>query len=288
MKTNEYKWLIPSSCRASLSLEEEKVVWDEDHKDYSEKVFSLTQDPKVCQALVHPSSQSSCFNIPDSPEIQILIPGCGSEIYLQKTLLEFCPHIGQIWCTDFSKTAIDVAKKNWQQVDGDSRLNRQQLNFAEIDSTKLTEQKPDWKNQFDYVIVVNSVLSSNDSVNRQMIGEFYKILKPGGKLYGFFPTIFFELEIACLSESKAHWLTDGSINLPNSAFHEPGYNQHQIFYTPLRLNRIFKEAGFKRLSFEVDFCDSDTLATHMKESYDLDDSDIYYWHFLVRLEREKD
>jgi predicted O-methyltransferase YrrM len=63
----------------------------------------------------------------------------------------------KIYCTDFSKTPIDKAQSNWQQAHGDERLNNQQLVFAETDSTKLTEQRPDWQNKFDYVLVVNSV-----------------------------------------------------------------------------------------------------------------------------------
>lgn len=284
--TNDLKWLIPS-CFASKSLEQEKADWDEAHKDYSKNVFSFTQEPKVSETLVRPSSQSPSFDIPNSPEIKVLIPGCGSEIYLQKTLIECCPRIGQIYCTDFSKTAIDRAQTNWQKANGDERLNNQQLVFAEADSTKLTEQRPDWHEKFDYVIVVNSVLSDDDVKNRQMLGEFYKVLKPGGRLYGFFPTIFWDLEVAYLSQAKAHWLTDGTINLSDSAIYDRKWNDRQIFYTPLRLNRIFKEAGFKRLSFEVYLSDSAISVANLKETFEIDEPDIFDWVFLVRLEKEK-
>lgn len=284
MNKNEEKWLIPSS-RFTSNPDEEKAAWNEDHKDYSKNVFSLTQDPKVCETLIRPSSQSHYFNIPDSPEIQVLIPGCGSEIYLQKTLLEFCPHIGKVYCTDFSKVAIDVAKQKWQQADGDSRLNNQQLIFEEVDSTKLTQERPHWRDKFDYILVVNSVVSSEDEINRQMLREFYKILKPEGKLYGFFPTIFWDLEVAYLSKEKAQWLTDGTINLPYSAWCDNKSNSRQIYYTPLRLNRIFKSAGFKQLSFEIYFGDSDISVANLKEFYDIDEPDIYNWDFLVRFEK---
>jgi SAM-dependent methyltransferase len=283
----DYKWLIPSARPASQSSEQEKGLWNQLHTNYADKVFSLTQDPEICKALIRPSNQSPCFDIPDSPEIKVLIPGCGSEIYLQKTLLEFCPNIGQVCSTDFSQTGIDVAQQKWQQADGDARLNNQQLIFAEADSTKLTEQRPDWKDKFDYVLVVNSVLSAEDEINRQMIGEFCKVLKPGGKLYGFFSSIFWDLEVAYLTKSHAHWLTDGSVNFPQSAAYINGSNQRQTFYTPLRLNRIFKEAGFHRLSFELDFFDSDILSAKLQEGEKLDDPDIYSWEFLVRYEKQK-
>lgn len=281
---NDYKWLITSRSLASKPLDEEITKWDKLHNNYGNNVFSLTQDPEVCKTLIRPSNQSPSFAIPDSSEIQVLIPGCGSEIYLQKALLEFCPHIGQVCCTDFSKTAIHTAEKKWQQADGDVRLTNQQLIFAEADSSKLTEQRPDWKDKFDYVVVVNSVLSSEDEINRQMIQEFYKALKPSGKLCGFFPSIFWDLEVAYLSKSHARWLTDGSINLAESASYINGENYRQIYYTPLRLNRIFKEAGFKRHSWETYFFDSPLLAAALKENED-EDPDICEWAFLVRYQK---
>lgn len=159
--TNDSKWLIPSSHRlASNSPAFEKAKWNEIHKDYAGNAFSLTQDPDLCKALIHPFNQSSCFNIPNSPEIKVLIPACGSEIYLQKTLLEFCPQIGQIYCTDFSETAIEKAQSFWKNADGDSRLNNHQLIFEQVDSTKLTVERPDWKEKFDYVLLVAGVVST--------------------------------------------------------------------------------------------------------------------------------
>jgi SAM-dependent methyltransferase len=281
MNAKDYKWLIPSGL---ISQDTEKNLWDKDHENYSENTFSLTQDPEVCKALIHPSSQFPVFNIPDSPEIKVLIPGCGSEIYLQKALLEFCPRIGEVCCTDFSETAIDIARKKWEQADGETKLNSQ-IFFETVDSTQLTQEKPDWVEKFDYILVANSVLSGEDAINRQMIKEFYNALKPRGKVYGFFLTIFGDLEVAYLYSPKACWLTDGSINLPDSAYYDRERNYRQILYTPLRLNQIFKEAGFKRLSFEVYFCDSNILMENFKNSEEIDDPDICRWEFLVRLEK---
>ena len=131
---------------------------------------------------------------------------------------------------------------------------------------------------------MNSVLSSEDEINRQMLQEFYKALKPSGKLCGFFPSIFWDLELAYLSKSHACWLTDGSINLAESAASIKGENYRQIYYTPLRLNRIFKEAGFKRHNWEIYFFDSPLLTTALKENED-EDPDICEWGFLVRYQK---
>jgi hypothetical protein len=286
--TNDSKWLIPSSQRlASKSLEEEKAEWDEIHKDYTGATFSLTQDPNLCKTLIHPYNQSSCFNIPNSPDIQVLIPNCGSEIHLQKALLEFCPQIGKVYCTDFSKTGIEKAWENWQKSEGDSRLNSQELVFEVVDSTKITEEKPDWKEKFDYVLAVAAVVSSEDEINRQIIHGFSKVLKPGGKLYGFFPTIFSPLEIAHLSKQHAYWVTEGLVNIGHNTLHGLYWHYRQIHYTPLRLNRIFKEAGLKRLNFEIYFLDSEVLTNVLKENIEHDDPDICLWDLLVRYEKEK-
>jgi hypothetical protein len=54
----------------------------------------------------------------------------------------------------------------------------------------------------------------------------------------------------------------------------------------LRLNRIFKEVGFKRLNFEIYFLDSEILANVLKEDIEHDDPDIYLWDLLARYEKE--
>jgi len=284
MNANKHKWLIPSYSSTSEASNCEKDIWNTVHQNYSNHTYSLTEDPQICDDLINPL-QSPNFKIPNSPDIKVLIPGCGSEIGLQKTLLTLCPQIGQVYCTDFSENAIETAKSNWQETNGDTKLKNQQLNFKVADSTKLVEQYPDWQEKFDYVLVVNSVLAGEDDQNRQMIDEFYKVLKPGGRLYGFFPSIFWDLEIAYLLQSKAHWLTDGQIDLAHSACYDHRWNSRQIYYTPLRLNRIFKEAGFKRLSFEVSFDDSDTAISNLKEVFGIDEPDVYSWELLVRLEK---
>jgi len=284
-QSNNFKWLIPPNF-SSTPTEKEKLTWDEFHKDYGKYIINVTPDANLCETIINPSRKTPGFDIPNSPEIKVLIPGCGSEIYLQNKLLEICPQIGQIFCTDFSQKAIELAQENWQKITKDINSRTEQFIFAEADSTKLTEQKPDWKNKFDYVIVVNSVLSDDDFKNRQMIREFYQVLKPGGKLYGFFPTIYCDLEIAYLIPSKSYLITEGIISLTDSAnYYQKNRCTRQIFYTPLRLNRIFQEAGFRRMNWEIFFGDSDVSAANYQQKMGIEDPDIYQWEFLVRLEK---
>jgi SAM-dependent methyltransferase len=199
----ERKWLIPSfHPLTAQSLDDDKAIWDVIHEDYENRAASLTLERKLCEMLVSPSTVSPHFDIPNSPEVKVLIPGCGSEIYLQKTLLEACPQIGQVYCTDFSQVGIDKAIEKWKEADGESRLQNNQIVFERVDSTKFTEEKPDLQDTFDYVLLVNSVVSDDDEANRKMIDEFAKALKPGGKLYGFFQTTLCYVDIAVVKLVK--------------------------------------------------------------------------------------
>lgn len=187
-----------------------------------------------------------------------------------------CPEIRELYCTDFSQEAIDIAQSTWHS-------SSDRIKFEVLDSTKITELKPALSNYFDFILVVNSVLDRDDSTNRRMIQEFGKALKPGGKLYGLFPTIFCGLEIEQLDPT---WPHRGFAYLPSSGFYERRQSYRQIFYTPLRLNRIFKEAGLKRKRFEIFFCDSEFLSKNAEKIYNIDDPDIYVWEFIVRYEKE--
>ncbi|HAA32485.1 MAG TPA: hypothetical protein DCE56_38285 [Cyanobacteria bacterium UBA8553] len=191
-------------------------------------------------------------------------------------MLMDCPEIGELYCTDFSQEAIDIAQSTWHS-------SSERIKFEVLDSTKITELKPGLSNYFDFILVVNSVLDRDDSTNRRMIQEFGKLLKPGGRIYGLFPTIFCGLEIEQLDPTWSH---RGFAYLPSSGFFERRQSYRQIFYTPLRLNRIFKEAGLKRKQFEIFFCDSEFLSKNAEKIYNIDDSDIYIWEFIVRYEKE--
>lgn len=133
---------------------------------------------------------------------------------------------------------------------------------------------------------MNSVVSNDDEANRKMIDEFAKVLKPGGKLYGFFQTTLCYVDICYLSRQHAHCMTEGFVDVAHNRVWDAEWQAAQIYYTPLRLNRIFKEAGLKRLSMEIDFLDSERFVEFFKEGIGHDDPDIYCWHLLVRYEKE--
>jgi SAM-dependent methyltransferase len=272
MTTNsiESKWLIPDSPKNTSHS------WNEDHQQYPDRVFSLTVDPTLCRTLIK--------DLPDLAGANVLIPGCGSEVSLQAKILELCPNIGRVISTDFSQQAIAKSSSRWEScLHSINGYNAAKFEFSEADSTRLTKDRPEWEGEFDYVLVVNSVLSDLDAHNRQMLAEFHRVLKPGGKLYGFFPTVLCGLEILSLPLEQKGQLEIGEIDLISSMLHERKQDCHQIFYMPLRLRRIFKEVGFDRVNFEIFFCESEYF--NSKDIYGIDDPDICIWEFLVRLHK---
>jgi hypothetical protein len=82
-------------------------------------------------------------------------------------------------------------------------------------------------------------------------------------------------------------MTEGFVDVAHNRVWDAEWQAAQIYYTPLRLNRIFKEAGLKRLSMEIDFLDSERFVERFKKGIDHDDPDIYCWHLLVRYEKEQ-
>ena len=70
---NDYKWLIPR-YHSYNPTETEKLAWDEIHKDYEKHCFSVTPDPKLCEAIIHSSVRVPNFDIPNSAARRAVAP----------------------------------------------------------------------------------------------------------------------------------------------------------------------------------------------------------------------
>ncbi|MGB8690454.1 MAG: hypothetical protein WCD53_24405 [Microcoleus sp.] len=73
------------------------------------------------------------------------------------------------------------------------------------------------------------MVSSEDKTNREMIREFGKVLKPGGKIYGYFPTTLCFLEIAYFSRKHAHCVTEGFIDVYGNKVWDAEWQTAQIY-----------------------------------------------------------
>ena len=250
---------------ARESIVEERNAWDLMFKDEAyESVWSMTNDPEVRNRLTRNMSERAT---------QVLIPGCGSRTFLQRHIVEYAPGVRRIVCTDWSAEALKRAA-------GD--FSHPKLVYQEEDTSRMTFAR----NSFDTVLVVNSILSSNDLLNRRMVQDCFRVLKRGGKLIGFFPTIFAASELANLDTRLARWKSPGIIDEGKNSFFEPAQGMRQLFYTPLRLRQIFHEAGVKRITMEVCFFDSPYFRQESHRIYGLPrGSGLYVWELLVIAEK---
>ena len=85
-----------------------------------------------------------------------------------------------------------------------------------------------------------------------------------------------------MSRKHPHCVTDKIIDFSGNQVGNAEWPDAQIYYTPLGLNRIFKEAGLKQLSLEMEFLDYEPFVSMFKEMIDHDDPDIFLWHLLAR------
>ena len=218
----------------------------------------MTDDPGVCDRIAG--------TLRDHEAKQILVPGAGSRTGLQECLAAELPQLQRLVCSDFPDV-ISLGEKNFSHP---------LIDYRAADSTSLP-----WSSEFDAAVVVNSILSDSDRENRQMLASIRETLRPEGVLVGFFPTVFASFEIASVSDDRERRAT---VDLERSTKYEPAQDDHQIFYTPLRLRMILREAGFEIALMEVYFLDSDYFRAEENEwnEFTIDDEDlVLYEHYVV-------
>jgi len=251
------KWAIPE--RSQRSIEQSAAYWEKIHqKERYNNVLSLTDDPGVCDRIAG--------TLRDHKAKEILVPGAGSRTGLQERLVAELPQLQRLVCSDFPGV-IALGEKNFSHP---------LVDYRAADSTSLP-----WSAEFDAAIVVNSILSDSDRENRQMLASIRETLRPEGVLVGFFPTVFASFEIASVSNDHERQAT---VDLERSTKYEPAQDDHQIFYTPLRLRMILREAGFEIASMEVYFLDSDYFRAEENEwnEFTIEDEDlVLYEHYVV-------
>ncbi len=249
------KWII--TPKKTLSDQERQAYWENTHvAENYETVWSMTEDPVLRHKLTAEIRSHSKHE-------KILIPGCGSRTVLERHFIESLADISAIYCTDYPGV-IEVAAGYYQHA---------KVHYEARDSQDLG-----FETEFDVVVIVNSVLSESDAENRAILRSCYRSLKTGGVLIGLFPTIFAAVDIAYLEPSRQRL---ECVDLERSALYETQQNLWQIFYTPLRLRQIIKEAGYHLDKTEIFFCDSPYFLEHSKQYYGLEDPDNVVYELLV-------
>ena len=255
------KWLLKGKTQSPA---QRRAYWEQNHEDGYKDVFSVTEDPALRAYIVDA--------LADLPSHQkILIPGCGSKGLLEQSIAVSLPGCQHVLCTDFAKVVGIPAAANKNAL----------IEYRGIDSGKL-----DMKGQFDAIVVVNSILSDNDSENRKILKSCLKALKPGGSLIGFFPTVFCALDFAITSKLP-EWKSylQNNVDLETQSEHEEPQNVRQTFYSPLLLNQILKEAGFKDRKMGVYFFDSAFFHRQSQALYGITDTDLTVYEFFVTAKR---
>jgi len=257
----ERKFVIPPPKDQTTTPQQ----WEENYKaNQYDDVLNITQDPGICAAFVR--------GLPTTTK-SVLIAGCGSKTNLQRYVVEQCLGVDCIFCTDCSKEALDLAQ---------AEFSHSKIKYQEENTTALSFSP----NTFDAILVCNSILDHDDLTNRQMVLECYRVLRPGGVVIGLFPTLFCPFEISLLGEQYLHQdyrrSREEQISFKNSTFFEKKQRMYQIFYTPIRLNQVFKEACFLRERMEVCFFDSQLMIQESARCYGLPrDSGLCIWQLLV-------
>ena len=125
----------------------------------------------------------------------------------------------------------------------------------------------------------------SDEKKRALLRRFREALPVGGLMAGFFPAIFTPVEFGYLQPDRR--MLD-HVNLEERLFAEEQQGITQIFYSPLRLRALLREAGFRLQRMEVALFDSPDPAEHARTYYRLgDDPDVMAWGLFVEAVAEQ-
>lgn len=266
------KWLIErDETSAGPQAEEEK--WAKIHQD-GYQIWSMSADESVQEKIA-----AALLTIPHE---RVLIVGCGSVVDLQLMLIARFEEIREIVCLDF-QPVIELAKK---------KGSHDKIRYLARDARDMGFERC-----FDVVVNVNAILSEADEDNRRILASCVQALKPGGSLLGFFPTIFCQEEVLSLEKRynrfKRVWaaraakpvydqarLTDGHDILDMMAAHG------QLYYTPLYLRMILRQAGLLIDRFEFFFCQSPAFREQAKTKFAVLDEDVLIYEFFIHARRD--
>lgn len=241
----------------------QEEYWAQTHKDGYDDVYSVTEDQGLRDRIL-----AELRGLPEGA--RILIQGCGSRGILERDLAERLEGAAEIVCNDFEDVVKIPAKAN---------RDVSKITYVGMDSRGLGDEYP---SEFDAVVVVNSVLSDKHKDNLEILDSCRKALRPGGKLVGFFPTVFCALDLAH-SANKPELLE--VIDLGANTVTDPIQNVEQVFYTPIRLRQVFREAGYALDSVEIYYLDSEHFLEEAARVYKLDNPETPIYEHLVLAHR---
>jgi len=173
MVKKNLKWVVEAPT--VRSAENRQQYWEDEHVLHNyENVYRLTEDKCLQNDIVDTLKILSFHK-------NILIPGCGYKGILEQVILDRLPDCTSVVCTDFPGVIEELSRNN--KLDG--------LVYKGLDSNALG-----MNNEFDAVVIVNSILSDSDIENRSILKSCFNALKPGGSLVGLFPNCLVTLDMS--------------------------------------------------------------------------------------------
>lgn len=135
--------------------------------------------------------------------------------------------------------------------------------------------------EFDAVVPLDGVTSGLHEHNERILAECRRVLRPGGRFAGLFPSVFCPLELSELHPDNP--MTDEiRIDIAESLFVDGDDGLPRRFYTPLRLNAMLDSADLQRESFEILILDEPAFVAEAERVYDVpSESELYIWLLLV-------
>ena len=250
--------------------QQERESWEREFKDRYEEMWFKP---------FHKDFLSTLLTCLDPSVKKILISGCGPQTSLQECIITNFQNVEEVVCNDYCESAINLARTNYSHPKVKYLL-------------KPTEDLSYYRNYFDAVLVVNSILSSDHELNIRALEEIYRTLKLGGQLIAIFPTVFCACELVYMRlnghQELSKWREKNWINLENSSFYDSEQGIWKTGYTPNQLNSILKKIGFKRERMEIYFFDNDYFVEQAEIVHGIPkDGDSCIWELLAILRKGK-
>ena len=246
------------------------------NRDYAENNYSNVLSVTACEKTLNRILKQLRISIErDEPMNRVCILGSGGpETALQRFLVVRFPMIDEIVCTDFSEAALALARGSFSHP---------KIVYVNQDMTTLAGIK---EGEFDAVIVINSILSSNDILNRKALKSLYRVLRPAGLFLGLFPDILSTIELQNMSPDLGKKL-HGLVNPYKNTLFENSQHSSQIFYSIQRLMLILREAGFTVNLDEIPRIPLDTshFQQEYRDLYGFHDETLCIWENLVEIRK---
>lgn len=165
-------------------------------------------------------------SIDPTPNDRILDAGCGDGYYLHLISSLGIKNVS-LTGIDYDRRALASAKRN---------LGRRKVKFKVVDLMKKSNLKPNYYNK-----VIMSEVAEHLPNDVEGLKEIYRVMKKGGKLVLTVPNANYPFLWDPINKTL-EFLFGCHIK---SGFFAGIWNQHERLYTPERIRKVLKRAGFK-------------------------------------------